>query len=101
MLLDLKFSIGTLAIGSGGLIAAFFGMNLKTLIEESDYGFVGVTGVSIGLAFWVGWACLKQLRIVQRVSMSAEAGLTTRGMAARSAWRLCEEEGGKVEVRRK
>lgn len=39
MLLDLKFSIGTLGIGAGTFIAALYGMNLKSFIEESDFGF--------------------------------------------------------------
>jgi magnesium transporter len=34
MLLDLKFSIGTLGIGSGAFIAALYGMNLKNFIVE-------------------------------------------------------------------
>lgn len=59
MLLDLKFSIGTLGIGSGAFIASLYGMNLKNFIEESD----GLT----------------KLRKVQRVSMWGEQGHTSRG----------------------
>jgi hypothetical protein len=38
MLLDLKFSIGTLGIGSGAFVAALYGMNLKNFIEDSELG---------------------------------------------------------------
>ncbi|EKD14594.1 inner membrane magnesium transporter mrs2 [Drepanopeziza brunnea f. sp. 'multigermtubi' MB_m1] len=74
MLLDLKFSIGTLGIGSGAFIAALYGMNLKNFMEESDIGFWGVTGWSVvftGIVFAYG---LTKLRKVQRVSMWGEGG---------------------------
>lgn len=74
MLLDLKFSIGTLGIGSGAFIAALYGMNLKNFIEDSDVGFWGVTG---WCAVFSGIVCaygLTKLRKVQRVSMWGESG---------------------------
>ena len=39
MLLDLKFSIGTLGIGSGAFIAALYGMNLKKFHRRNEHGF--------------------------------------------------------------
>lgn len=74
MLLDLKFSIGTLGIGSGAFIAALYGMNLKNFIEESDIGFWGVTGWSVVFAGIVCAYGLTKLRKVQRVSMWGEGG---------------------------
>ncbi len=74
MLLDLKFSIGTLGIGSGAFIAALYGMNLKNFMEESDLGFIGVTGWSIVFAGIVCAYGLTKLRKVQRVSMWGEGG---------------------------
>lgn len=74
MLLDLKFSIGTLGIGSGAFIAALYGMNLKNFLEDSDVGFWGVTG---WCGLFAGIVCtygLIKLRKVQRVSMWGEAG---------------------------
>lgn len=74
MLLDLKFSIGTLGIGSGAFIAALYGMNLKNFIEESNMGFWGVTG---WCGLFAGIVCaygLVKLRKVQRVSMWGESG---------------------------
>jgi magnesium transporter len=74
MLLDLKFSIGTLGIGSGAFVAALYGMNLKNFIEESDLGFIGVTGWSIVFSAIVCAYGLTKLRKVQRVSMWGEGG---------------------------
>lgn len=80
MLLDLKFSIGTIGIGSGAFIAGLFGMNLKNTMEESDMAFLGVTGfsglVAVGICLWG----LHKLRIIQRVSMwGGERGQRNRG----------------------
>lgn len=69
MLLDLKFSIGTLGLATGALIAGLYGMNLKNFIEESDLGFLGVTGSCFIFAAVVCGIGLHKLRRVQRVSM--------------------------------
>ena len=79
MLLDLKFSIGTLGFGAGAFLASLYGMNLKNFFEESDYGFPGITALSFFLAgaFWI--YNLRKLRRVQRVSMWGEQGSRNRG----------------------
>ena len=82
MLLDLKFSIGTLGIGSGAFIAGLYGMNLKNFIEESDLGFLGVTSWSFMFAAVVCAYGMIKLRKVQRVSMSGE-----QGKGSQSDWR--------------
>ena len=69
MLLDLKFSIGTLGIGSGAFFAGLWGMNLKNFMEESDLGFFGVMGGSTLCAVIICMFGLRKLRKVQRVSM--------------------------------
>lgn len=79
MLLDLKFSIGTLGIGSGAFIASLYGMNLKNFLEESDFGFIGVTTWSFVFAAVVCSYGLQKLRKVQRVSMWGEQGMRGRG----------------------
>lgn len=79
MLLDLKFSIGTLGIGSGAFVASLYGMNLKNFIEESDLGFVGVSTWSFVFAAIVCTYGLTKLRKVQRVSMWGEQGRANRG----------------------
>lgn len=72
MLLDLKFSIGTLGIGAGTFVAALYGMNLKSFIEEWDFGF---PLVSLTCGIFTLIACvygLRKLRKVQRLSMWGE-----------------------------
>lgn len=72
MLLELKFSIGTLGLGTGTLIAGLYGMNLKNFIEESDAAFTTVTVACFGLSAIVCLYGLKKLRRVQRVRMWGE-----------------------------
>ncbi|KAL8773514.1 MAG: hypothetical protein Q9209_001618 [Squamulea sp. 1 TL-2023] len=79
MLLDLKFSIGTLGIGSGAFIASLYGMNLKNFLEESDFGFFGVSASSFIFAAIVCSYGLGKLRKVQRVSMWGEHNGNSRG----------------------
>ena len=86
MLLDLKFSVGTLGIGSGAFVAALYGMNLKNFLEESELGFWGISGVSAAAAAAVCVYGLQKLRRVQRVRMWGEQG--RRG--ARGSWRSLE-----------
>lgn len=69
MLLELKFSVGTLALAMGTFFAGLYGMNLENFIEETNWGFAGVTGASIFFSALVGWYGLIKLRKVQRVRM--------------------------------
>ncbi|POS77708.1 mitochondrial inner membrane magnesium transporter mrs2 [Diaporthe helianthi] len=75
MLLELKFSVGTLALAMGTFFAGLYGMNLENFIEETDWGFAGVTGASIFFSALVGWYGLIKLRKVQRVRMSNRRSL--------------------------
>ena len=75
MLLDLKFSIGTLGLAAGTLCSALYGMNLKNFIEESDLGFGAVSGICFALTAFVCAYGLVKLRKVQRVRMWGEGGL--------------------------
>lgn len=97
MLLDLKFSIGTLALAAGTLFSALYGMNLKNFIEESDFGFGGVSVICFALTGVVSVYGLAKLRKLQRVRMWGESGvggtsltpLTPRGAMGsnRTNWR--------------
>lgn len=72
MLLELRFSVFTLGLGSGTFVAALYGMNLKNFLEESDLGF---TGISLWCTVFGTIVCiwgLNRLRRVQRVSMWGE-----------------------------
>ncbi|PGH11394.1 hypothetical protein AJ79_04895 [Helicocarpus griseus UAMH5409] len=87
MLLDLKFSIGTLGLAAGTLCSALYGMNLKNFIEESDFGFLGVSGACFVFTAFVCAYGLMKLRKVQRVRMWGEAGLHDRSIGALGALR--------------
>ena len=103
MLLDLKFSIGTLGISAGMFIAALYGMNLKNFIEEDHLGFVGISGFCTTVTV-VGciWA-FRRLRKVQRLSMWGESGSLKRSRgkagqlaseAGRGSWRQIDSPVG-------
>ncbi|KAI5846086.1 hypothetical protein BZA05DRAFT_406922 [Tricharina praecox] len=74
MLLDLKFSIGTLGIGAGTFVAGLYGMNLKNFLEESDFAFAGVSGWAIVFSAIICVYGLHKLRRTQRLSMWGENG---------------------------
>lgn len=69
MLLDLKFSVGTLGLAMGTFLAGLYGMNLENFIEETNFGFGAVTGVSTIASIFVCWYGLIKLRKVQRIKM--------------------------------
>lgn len=72
MLLDLKFSVGTLGLAMGTFIAGLYGMNLENFIEETHWGFSGVTGASVVFSLVVCWYGLTKLRRVQRIKMMSD-----------------------------
>ena len=76
MLLDLKFSIGTLGLAMGTFLAGLYGMNLENFIEETNWGFGGVTGISILFSLIVCWYGLVKLRKVQRIKMMGDERAT-------------------------
>ncbi|EFQ26572.1 CorA-like Mg2+ transporter [Colletotrichum graminicola] len=79
MLLDLKFSVGTLGLAMGTFLAGLYGMNLENFIEETNWGFAGVTITSTICSLLVCWYGLVKLRKVQRVKMMFdERGPLTR-----------------------
>jgi len=73
MLYDLKLSVSTLGLSAGTFIAALYGMNLKNFIEESDFGFWGVSGVCGVLSVIVLVYGMRRLRRVQKVSLHGDA----------------------------
>jgi magnesium transporter len=72
MLLDLKFSVGTLGLAMGTFTAGLYGMNLENFIEETNWGFAGVTGASVLFSLIVCWYGLVKLRKVQRIKMMSD-----------------------------
>jgi magnesium transporter len=69
MLLELKFSIGTLGLAMGTFIAGLYGANLENFIEETNWGFGAVTAVSTVFSLVVCWYGLVRLRKIQRIKM--------------------------------
>jgi Mg2+ and Co2+ transporter CorA len=86
MLLEIKFSVGTLGLAAGTLIAGLYGMNLASGIEESDIAFGAVTAVCFGLSAIVAMYGMRRLRRLQRVKMWNE-GYGSQLSSARGNWR--------------
>ncbi|KAK4154847.1 hypothetical protein C8A00DRAFT_42461 [Chaetomidium leptoderma] len=84
MLLELKFSVGTLGLAMGTFLAGLYGMNLENFIEETNWGFGAVTTVSTIFSLIVCWYGLVKLRKVQRVKMNGG------GLRSQSPW-YCED----------
>ncbi|KAI1504994.1 hypothetical protein F5X99DRAFT_370476 [Biscogniauxia marginata] len=72
MLLDLKFSVGTLGLAMGTFIAGLYGMNLENLIEETNWGFGTISALSVIFSLLVCKYGLSKLKKVQRVKMQGE-----------------------------
>lgn len=98
MLLDLKFSILTLAITAGTFVAALYGMNLKNFIEESDFGFYGVSGWCTIFGALVAVYGLQKLRRVQRVSMYAHGPGSIVSSSQKGIWGLGAWGGGRARI---
>jgi magnesium transporter len=86
MLLELKFSIGTLGLAAGTLIAGLYGMNLKNFIEETDVAFPAVSVCCFGLSAIVALYGMRKLRKVQKVRMWGE-GYGSQLNSVRGNWR--------------
>lgn len=90
MLLDLRFSILTLALTAGTFVAALYGMNLKNFIEESDFGFWGVSAWCTVFGCIVAVYGIRKLNRVQRLSMWGHGGdkniASTKGSWGIGAW---------------
>lgn len=72
MLLEIKFSIGTLGLAGGTLVAGLYGMNLKNFIEESDLAFGGISVICFGLSWIICVYGMRKLRKIQKVRMWGE-----------------------------
>ncbi|KAI0397718.1 cora-domain-containing protein [Xylariaceae sp. FL0594] len=76
MLLDLKFSVGTLGLAMGTFIAGLYGANLENFIEETNWGFGAVTGVSVIMSLVVCKYGMNKLRQLQRIKMQGDTPIT-------------------------
>lgn len=69
MLFELKVTIYTLGFTVATMVPAFYGMNLKNFIEESELGFASVVVFSIVSAGLVSVANFRALRSVTRLTL--------------------------------
>lgn len=69
MLLELKITIYTLGISVATLLPAFYGMNLKNFIEESNLGFGSVVILSILMGIQITRRNYKSLRATTKLTM--------------------------------
>ena len=82
MLLELKVTIYTLGITVASLLPAFYGMNLKNFIEESNLGFAGVILMSAGMGYFITKKGFRALNSATRVAMSSDfRSLSTKSAA--------------------
>lgn len=88
MLLDLKFSVGTLGLAMGTFLAGLYGMNLENFIEETNWGFGAVTSISTIFSLIVCWYGLAKLRKVQRIKMMGNG--SGNAASANRAFGHCE-----------
>lgn len=96
MLLDLKFSVGTLGLAMGTFIAGLYGMNLENFIEETNWGFCAVTSASVIFSLLVCKYGLAKLRKVQRVKMQGDE---RRGLDTEYHWFHDEGNVGLLDPR--
>ena len=69
MLLELKVTIYTLGFTVASVLPAFYGMNLKNFIEESEWGFTSVVVFSIMSALYITKKNFNSLRSVTKMTM--------------------------------
>lgn len=86
MLLELKFSVGTLAVAAATFIAGLYGMNLNNSIEETGWGFWTVSGGSFLLGLIVCRWGLVRLARVKRVRMEKSDKPPAHGHDSPHAW---------------
>lgn len=80
--LDLKISILTMGIGIGTLVAGVFGMNLKSHMEENEYAFLVMSGLSVLVAFAFSYTGLRRLARIRKVGLATNNKKTN----ARHRW---------------
>lgn len=69
MLFELKITVYTLGFTVATLLPAYYGMNLKNYIEESNWGFVAVLIISIIQGIAMTSYSFRKLRDVQKLTM--------------------------------
>ncbi|CAI4804558.1 BBM_1a_G0051630.mRNA.1.CDS.1 [Saccharomyces cerevisiae] len=108
MLLELKVTIYTLGFTVASVLPAFYGMNLKNFIEESEWGFTSVVVFSIVSALYITKKNFNSLRSVTKMTMypnspanssvypktSASIALTNKLKRRRKWWKSTKQRLG-------
>lgn len=87
MLFELKVTIYTLGFTVATLTPAFYGMNLKNYIEESNYGFGAVVVFSIIQGFFITLWNFKKLHRVQKLTMMSNSPMSIRNAILNRSYR--------------
>ncbi|KAI8456811.1 hypothetical protein BY996DRAFT_4579143, partial [Phakopsora pachyrhizi] len=102
--LDLKVSMTTMGISSGALIAGLFGMNLRTNLEQQEYAFFIVSGLSIGtilLMVTTNWRRLRSMRRIGLKSLSSSSSSSSISSLNSENQFLNSSERTSIDVLRK
>lgn len=75
MLLGLRFSIGILFLGCGIYVASVYGMNLENFIEEKNYGFGLVVGLTTIVSMILFFASIKRVHRLERIAVSGNKSM--------------------------
>lgn len=87
MLFELKVSIYTLGFTVATLLPAFYGMNLKNYIEDSNYGFAAVIVFSIIQGLLITALNFKKLRGVQKLAVMGNRSLNKQQLRHKQYWK--------------
>ncbi|RLV91846.1 Mitochondrial inner membrane magnesium transporter MRS2 [Spathaspora sp. JA1] len=74
MLFELKLTVYTLGFTVATLVPAFYGMNLKNYIEESNFGFGSIVVISLIQGVLITLMNYKKLQKVQKLTMMGTRG---------------------------
>lgn len=95
MLFELKVTIYTLGFTIATLVPAFYGMNLKNFIEDSNWGFGCVFVFSVVSALAVTCSNFRALRSVKRLTMmNSHTGVSSTKHAINTKYDTYEELPG-------
>lgn len=91
MLFELKVTIYTLGFAVATLMPAFYGMNLKNYIEESNYGFGALIAISVVQGLLITLWNFRKLHSVQKLTMMSgsfvkQAPRRTYGWRGHKRW---------------
>lgn len=81
MLFEIRVTIATLAVAGGAFVAGLYGMNLKNFFEESDYGFLMVTGSAIVITGVILAFFRVKLKLMQKLTLQPPKSTQQRAIA--------------------